>query len=371
MSKFDELIALGVFDPDAPDAEGRRALIAYLLELGASVDDLVQYRDELPVAASMIMTRPEGARLTLRDVARRTDTDVESVVRLWGLLGLPPASPDDAVAYESTVELFQIFLLARALLGDAANAQLARILGEMMTRLADAVTSAFIVAVGAPASDRDPTQLALAQGNARAGELMPPFMRAIEVLLRHHLEVGRRMDPTVGYRGELAAYEARQLAIGFADLTASTAFASRVDFSDLADALEAFEQLAADVVYRHGGRLVKLIGDEVMFSAPNALAACAIACDLVDAVAARPALPSIRVGLALGDVLVRSGDCFGPTVNLAARLVTHAGPGEVLAAQAVLDTLDPSSFEIDGITSVAPRGLDAPVTVGRVARASA
>src|SRR5262245_7388592 len=95
---FARLAELGVFDPSAGDAESRRALIEYLLELGATIDDLVDFRDELPVVASMIVTRPPGPRLTLREVAQRTGTDLDLTLQLWGLLALPRADPDDPVA---------------------------------------------------------------------------------------------------------------------------------------------------------------------------------------------------------------------------------------------------------------------------------
>jgi class 3 adenylate cyclase len=365
---FERLTALGVFDPAADDADGRRALIEYLVELGATVDDLSEFRDELPVVASMLATRPPGPRITLREVAERAGVETEVAVRLWALLGLPVAGADEPVAYEATVELFQIFFVAQAVLGEAAGMQIARILGETMTRLTDALISSFIVTLGAPASDRDPTMLELAKENARISELLPPFVHALDVLLRHHLEVTRRYAPTIGYRGDLAIYETKHLAIGFADLTASTAYAARVDFGELADALETFEQLAADVVYRHGGRLVKLIGDEVMFSAADAMTASAIACDLVDAMASRSELP-LRAGLAVGDVLVRSGDCFGPTVNLAARLVGHAEPGDVVAPAAIAEGLDPAAFAAEPLDPVALRGFDTPVPIVRVTRA--
>jgi adenylate cyclase len=192
---------------------------------------------------------------------------------------------------------------------------------------------------------------------------------ALEVLLRHHLELARRMTPTVGYRGGIATYETRRIAVGFADLTGSTALAARVDFTDLAAALEAFEQLATDVVHRYGGRVVKLIGDEVMFSAGDANAACAIANDLVDEASTRPELPPLRVGIAVGDVLNRAGDCFGPVVNLAARLVDRAEPDTVLLPAAAAAELDPARFESSGGTTMELRGFDDPVPVTRVYRA--
>jgi adenylate cyclase len=43
-----------------------------------------------------------------------------------------------------------------------------------------------------------------------------------------------------------------------------------------------------------------------------------------------PVLPRVRGGLAAGDVLTLGGDCYGPVVNLAARLVKEAAPAGVV-----------------------------------------
>ena len=77
---------------------------------------------------------------------------------------------------------------------------------------------------------------------------------------------------------------------------------------------------------RPGARLVKTIGDEVMFVAGNAPDAVDIACALV----ADPELPPLRVGLAAGEVVTRDGDLYGPVVNLAARLVATAEPDQIV-----------------------------------------
>ena len=58
--------------------------------------------------------------------------------------------------------------------------------------------------------------------------------------------------------------------------------------------------------------------------------ACALALELIEA-CARERLPKVRVGLAVGDVIVRQGDFYGRTVNLAARLGAVAEPGTALA----------------------------------------
>jgi adenylate cyclase len=53
---------------------------------------------------------------------------------------------------------------------------------------------------------------------------------------------------------------------------------------------------------------------------------------MVEACAADALLPDVRVGLAHGTVLPLEGDYFGPTVNVAARLVEQSRPAAILEA---------------------------------------
>jgi adenylate cyclase len=99
--------------------------------------------------------------------------------------------------------------------------------------------------------------------------------------------------------------------------------------------LTKFEHIAADSVTAIGGRVVKLIGDEVLFTAVDERSACMIALNLASTFADHPTVPQVRAGVAAGEVLLRDGDVFGPVVNLAARVVKLAGPGEVVAPTAV------------------------------------
>jgi class 3 adenylate cyclase len=360
---IDEFEQLGLYDPAAPDADERRALLDYLVDLGATPADLSEYRDELPVAASMLAVRPRGLRITLRELARRIDVDDNEMERLWIAAGLPVAEPDDPVAFDQTADLFAPFRIASEIFGPDASVQLLRTVGEMLARLADALVSTVVVALGVPAARDDDSMLALARANAQAASLLDPFMVSLETLLRHHLELARR--PFAGDFAEgQPGYEARDLAIGFADLTGSTDLAARVEFGDLARALSDFESAANDAVHREGGRVVKMIGDEVMFSAPSINAAGAIGCRLIDAISSHPVLPPVRVGIAAGRVLVRHGDCFGPVVNLAARLVAHAEPGTVVAPASIADDVSAGdAYATEALGDVHLRGFEAPIPV--------
>ena len=99
--------------------------------------------------------------------------------------------------------------------------------------------------------------------------------------------------------------------------------------------LTEFEHVASDTVTLAGGRVVKLIGDEVLYTARDEASACTIALSLAATFADHAVVPQVRAGVANGDVLLRDGDVFGPVVNLAARAVKIAAAGEVVAPVAL------------------------------------
>src|SRR5205807_3591605 len=110
-----------------------------------------------------------------------------------------------------------------------------------------------------------------------------------------------------------------------------TALAQRLSARELGTVLTQFEHVAADTVTLAGGRVVKLIGDEVLYTTGDEASACTIALSLAATFAEHAVVPPVRAGLASGDVLLRDRDVFGPVVNLAARVVKIAAAGAVVA----------------------------------------
>ena len=147
----------------------------------------------------------------------------------------------------------------------------------------------------------------------------------------------------------------------FADLVGFTALTQEFAATDLDELLLLFEQHVLDAIPPEGARLVKLIGDEAMFVAGSAEQAAAIARTLVRAAHDDARLPDVRIGLGAGEVLVRDGDVFGPTVNRAARIVNVAEPSTVLVDGEVAARLPD-----DAVVALGERillGFDEPVMV--------
>jgi class 3 adenylate cyclase len=326
-----ELERLGLYNPNGPHASERLELIQFLVGLGATREDLLAYRGELPGLASVIAIRG-GPGLTLAETAQRSGVDEEKLLLLNRLAGFPEPGPDDRVFGESSVAVAQGMAAAESLFGEEAVLQLVRVMGSAMARVANALVSAFLVNVEAGVRGADPVELGVARANADAAALLPFVRDTLDSLLRQHLVGARR---TILGEAVDAGYETQPLAVGFVDLVGSTALAQRLSTHELGRVLTEFENVAADTVTARGGRVVKLIGDEILYTAGDSGVACSIALELVRAFTTHPRVPSVRAGVAHGDVLLRDGDIFGPVVNLAARAVKLAGAGEVVTSPQV------------------------------------
>jgi adenylate cyclase len=330
----EELIALGVYDPEAADAEGRLELIALLTALGATAEELVTFKDTLPALAGVLAIRG-GPALTLEQVAERsglTPAEVRSLARTSGIPDpepdVPTFTPGFAAFASRMTEVSEVF-------GEEATSQLMRVFGLAMSRIADAVISSFLVNVAPAAQRQDPVGLGVARANVEAASLLPFVAPALDALLRQHLLIARRLTTS---DAEVVGFETRQLVVAFVDLVGSTELGETLEMGQLGATLSDFENIATETIAEGGGRVVKLIGDEIMYTAPDAFAGASIAIDLTDAFDDHPTVPRVRAGLASGPVMLRDGDVFGPVVNLASRAAKVAGPAEVVTtAEVALD----------------------------------
>jgi adenylate cyclase len=129
-------------------------------------------------------------------------------------------------------------------------------------------------------------------------------------------------------------------AVGFADLVSYTSLSRRMNEKTLAKLVQRFENKCAEIISVGGGRLVKTVGDEVLYIAETPAAGAEISLALAEAFTRDEILPEARVAMVWGRILSRLGDIYGPTVNLAARLTTLADPGTVLVDSMTAAALD-------------------------------
>lgn len=273
-------------------------------------------------------------RYTAAEVSALADLPREEARRLWRALGFATVDEDEVFFTDGDLTALRDM---RELAGFGFADENLRL---AVTRLFGQVFS----------------QLASYQGQLLLDEIgqRPEILQSEAALLDLVDRVTPLIEHLQGYawRRQLAAYVARMaaqgteqlgapvpLAIGFADLSGFTALTRRLTEAELRDLLEAFETFSTEIVGSHGGRIVKTIGDEILFQTDAPDAAADIALELIDAAAADPRLPELRAGLAYGPVVSRLGDVFGSTVNIASRLTSTSRPGWVLVDREMHDAL--------------------------------
>lgn len=106
---------------------------------------------------------------------------------------------------------------------------------------------------------------------------------------------------------------------------------------------------------------MKWIGDEVMLSFPDPTIAIRALGRLLPACRNEARLPLTRAALHHGPVIRRSGDLFGSTVNIAARIAALAGPGQLLATRPVAAAAAAEGILVKDLGTVALRSLPDPI----------
>ena len=203
-------------------------------------------------------------------MAAQIGVDRSVMVRTWRAAGFPDPEPDAHVFAAKDVEMFEVLQAGLDFFGEDVIVQLLRVLGSAAARIADAAISAFFVNVVPSAVESDPSGLASARANTDSIMLLDGLTQGFDALVRHHLELGFRPQGTIEGSGGV---DLVHKSVGFVDLVGSTSWTQQLDFRTLSRALTDFEGRASEVVVARGGRVVKLIGDEVMFVADDATAA--------------------------------------------------------------------------------------------------
>jgi adenylate cyclase len=355
----EDLQALGVYDPAADDADDRLELIHYALERGATIADVAAATNLGELALDMHL-RPR-TDTTLGEVVSRAGLEWDWAQRLLGAMGLDPDLSLRLTADEiATLEL--LASVGSDLLGEDATAQLARVAGAAMSRVAESIVTTFRLQFELPQRAAGTRYVDVVKSYAAIAETMlPAFVTSLDVMLRRQIvAVAERVWST----DEEQSTVTLPRTVGFADLVGFTEATGSLSVRDLAAVLVAFDERATEIVLRGRGQIVKTIGDEVLFVAEDPLDACRIALDLV-AEFGTGDLPPVRVGLATGEVVSVFGDVYGPEVNLAARLVRLAEPSTAVVSERAHRACA-DHFEFEALGPHQLKGFAAPVDVYRL-----
>lgn len=292
------------------------------------------------------MTEPDPARrleLTLLggdrrhtrvQVADAAGVSLDRARRLWMAMGFAEVGDDEVVFTDGDVEALRVWdgLVASGVVTPDAERSVARALSQPLSRLADWQAQEVLARAGE--LHADPAQL---------GELTEQLLPVVEALQsyvwRRHLAAATGRALAGGDTEHGPERSVRRCVVGFADIVGFTTTTRHSSVDELAALLEVFEKDASDTIAARRGRIVKTVGDEVLFVADAPVDAAEIALCLADPAREDDGLPTLRVGMAMGPVLSRYGDVYGSVVNVAARLTSLARPGTVLVDRELADTL--------------------------------
>lgn len=360
-----EWVKRGLYDPTAPNGADRVATLQYLSARGATTDDLAAAvaTDTLPNLAGELLERRQ-ARVSRRAAAERAGISVELAERISRTAGLGVTDPDDAVLFESDVTMFGVFAVAAEMFGVESTLQFARVAGAALASIADAAMTNFGQGAAPRLDAEHAGELARTQASDLASRILFDDVPDVLVnLFLHHCETATRRVQAAGN------LDTSDLTVGFLDLVGSTVLAERLPAAELGALISSFERDATELVSATDGRIVKTIGDEVMFVTTDAAAACTIALDLAEQVERHPVLPRLRGGLAAGALVRGYGDYYGPIVNTAARAAKLADPGSVLVTDVVRTRAASEALVFRHVGEHVLRGFDATVALFELERA--
>jgi adenylate cyclase len=307
-------------------------------------------------------------RFTAFELAEQTGTPLGEARRIWRALGFPEYDPG-AVAF-TEADAVALALVRRVIddevldLDTAIN--LTRALGQTMSRLA-----AWDVATLAPRIDpgvkgADATQARMAEAMRLINEVGGSFEHLIIYAWRRHLAAALvRAEALASSDDETTTTD---VTVGFADLVAFTALSNEIGEIRIGDLVEIFESRCHDVVSSQRGRVIKSLGDSVLFVVDDPIRALDIAEGIITVIGRDPRMPDVRIGLASGPVALRMGDVFGPAVNMAARLTGVARRNRVIIDEATAELLPDDQFECRRLPARPLRGfgLVEPIAVRRL-----
>jgi len=311
---------------------------------------------------------------TFADLVQSLGPDGSLATAALSAMGIAAPEPGDLVRIADEAVL-RAFLEAWGPAGHEAVLRAARIFGDAVGHAAEGWVRLFDEVIGSTGDG------SLETVDDIVPRIVPPAARIARVapqllawLLQRHME--RVMNDvnitSIEQQLERRGMVPRRLdsppAVVFVDLSGYTRLTEERGDELAARTAIRLAELAAAIVRRHDGRLVKLLGDGVMAAFEHPSGGTLAALDLVAAVEAA-GLPAAHAGVNAGPRIIRDGDYFGHTVNVAARVAGAAESGEVLVTQAVADAAaGAQDLAFTPAGSVALKGVAEPAALYRAVR---
>lgn len=275
-------------------------------------------------------------RYTRAQVAAEAGISSVEANQLWRALGFATVGDDEVVFTDGDVDALRTAADLTGRLGadNELRTAITRLLGRTFAQLASFQGQLLIELVASR-----PQLLESEDSVIEFVQQVVPLIESVQsfVWRRQMVAYFSRFASHAGSEVQIPGTE--PVAVGFADMAGFTTLTRRATEADLRQVLEAFEAIATEIVGACDGRIVKTIGDEILFVADSPAAAAEMALLLQEAAASDERLPPLRIGVAAGPVVSRLGDVYGTTVNIASRLTSICRPGWVLVDRTMAEEL--------------------------------
>jgi len=297
----------------------------------------------------------EEPSLTGNQLAESVGIPFEQARLRWRSLGFTEVGADVPAFTNADLEALRLTqkLLEIGLIEPDDETALVRTLGRSFARLAEWQMGLLAKVVDPDTMDVDELR-----------EVMEEVTPAVESLQnyvwrRHTLNAAARL--LLANEGERETSgdddEGTVMGVGFADIVNYTRQSRSLTRSEVGRLVDHFEERALAIISSHEGRIIKTIGDEVLFVADGAEDIAKIGLELAEERGRDEEFPEVRVGLAWGPALSRFGDVLGQVVNVASRLTSTSRPGRVLVDKDLADELkDREEFKLRRVRRTAVKG---------------
>lgn len=300
------------------------------------------------------------------EVAAETGVTVDQARRLWWALGFPERVNEKAFTQGDVDALSTVVQVVDSGEIDFDLAiNLTRAVGSTMAKLADWEVATLISRIEEMEAGEHATGSRLGSALRLVSSVNEPFEHLLVYAWRRHLAAAAARMEALGANEE--DLHARQLTVGFADIVGFTELSNQIGERSVGELIEVFESRCQDVVAAHGGRVIKSMGDSVLFVNEDAERSFETAEAIFHVIGRDPRMPDVRIGMASGSVVMRLGDVFGPPVNMAARLTRVARRNRLITDEHTAELLPAEEFESRRLSErpVHGFGMVEPVSIRR------
>jgi adenylate cyclase len=372
LAYVDRLVGLGLLHPagDGRFSEGdaRRARLYRGLEgAGLPLDAMVEAleRRELSFA---FLDHPVYDRFSqlssrsFREVSAEEAVPIELLVVVRESIGFAQPDPDDRMREDELGVVPIIKLQLSRGFDPSVIDRWLRVYGDALRRITETEADWWRTQIQVPGLESGLSETEMLALAAEVGEAVAPLteqaLLAIYRANQDHIWTANLIDEVESAleRAGLRSRMTTTPAICFLDITGYTRLTEEHGDEAAAELATRLTPLVQRSSERHGGKVVKWLGDGVMFHFRDPEGGVLAALDMIDAISGA-GLPPTHVGLHAGPVVFQDGDYFGRTVNVAARIAEHAEPGQLLVSQEVVNAVDLDGVSFTGIGSVVLKGV--------------